>query len=158
MFCGDKMRFFDLASQVQIRWLVICELHVLPTTLWRRKMRFLVNTWWAVEAKPECFPSESQNSASSGCWRGFMGIGNEAFISESLDWGMMGKYQDGRKYLLGEIPDYSGYGFGQWEKALLCNAFSYWPNPYLGMGSANERRRYYVTPSLIGWTHTQNDP
>ena len=25
------------------------------------------------------------------------------------------------------------------------------------MGSANERRRYIVTSSLIGWTHTQND-
>ena len=28
----------------------------------------------------------------------------------------------------------------------------------LGMVSANERRRYYVTPPLIGWAHTQNDP
>ena len=27
----------------------------------------------------------------------------------------------------------------------------------LGMGSANERRRYIVTPFLIGWAHTQND-
>ena len=27
----------------------------------------------------------------------------------------------------------------------------------LGMGSANERRRYKVTSSLIGWTHTQNE-
>ena len=26
------------------------------------------------------------------------------------------------------------------------------------MGSANERRRYNVTASLIGWAHTQNDP
>ena len=26
----------------------------------------------------------------------------------------------------------------------------------LGMGSANERRRYIVTPSLLGWAHTQN--
>ena len=25
-------------------------------------------------------------------------------------------------------------------------------------GSAIERRRYYVTPSLIGRAHTQNDP
>ena len=25
------------------------------------------------------------------------------------------------------------------------------------MGSANERRCYIVTPSLIGWAHTQND-
>ena len=28
----------------------------------------------------------------------------------------------------------------------------------LGMGSANERRWYYVMPSLIGRAHTQNDP
>ena len=26
------------------------------------------------------------------------------------------------------------------------------------MGSANERRPYYVTPSLIGWAHAQNGP
>ena len=26
------------------------------------------------------------------------------------------------------------------------------------MRPANERRRYTVTPSLIGWVHTQNDP
>ena len=26
------------------------------------------------------------------------------------------------------------------------------------MGSANERPRYIVTPSLIDWAHTQNDP
>ena len=28
----------------------------------------------------------------------------------------------------------------------------------LGMTSANERRRYYVTPTLIGRAHTQNYP
>ena len=28
----------------------------------------------------------------------------------------------------------------------------------LGMDSANERLRYNVTSSLIGWAHTQNDP
>ena len=26
------------------------------------------------------------------------------------------------------------------------------------MGSTNERMRYCVTPFLIGWAHTQNDP
>ena len=26
-----------------------------------------------------------------------------------------------------------------------------------GMGSANERTRYMVTPSLIAWAHSQND-
>ena len=25
------------------------------------------------------------------------------------------------------------------------------------MDSANKRRRYYVTPPVIGWAHTQND-
>ena len=28
----------------------------------------------------------------------------------------------------------------------------------LAMGSANGRRRYVVTPPLIGWAHTKNDP
>ena len=28
----------------------------------------------------------------------------------------------------------------------------------LGMGSANERQCYKITLSLIGWTHTKNDP
>ena len=28
---------------------------------------------------------------------------------------------------------------------------------YGAMGPANERRRYIVTSSLIGWVHTQND-
>ena len=36
------------------------------------------------------------------------------------------------------------------------------PNPVrrrdLGMGSTNERRRYIVTPSLIGWAHTRMIP
>ena len=31
------------------------------------------------------------------------------------------------------------------------------PQIILGMGSANERRHYNVTSSLIGWAHTQND-
>ena len=33
-----------------------------------------------------------------------------------------------------------------------------YPGIILGMGSANERRRYIVTSSLIGWAHTYNDP
>ena len=27
--------------------------------------------------------------------------------------------------------DHSGCGLGRWEEALLCNAFSHWPSPYL---------------------------
>ena len=63
---------------------------------------------------------------------------------------------------------YSVYGLSQWEKTLKCNVFSHWLSPsihriiplsnILCMGSANERRRYSVTSSLIGWAHTQNDP
>ena len=30
--------------------------------------------------------------------------------------------------------------------------------PNLGMGSVIEKRRYNVTPSLIGWAYTQNNP
>ena len=37
-------------------------------------------------------------------------------------------------------------------------AVSTWSGIILGMGSANERQRYNVTPSLISWAHTQNDP
>ena len=29
---------------------------------------------------------------------------------------------------------------------------------YPGMGSANEKRHYYVMYSLVGQAHTQNDP
>ena len=32
------------------------------------------------------------------------------------------------------------------------------PGIILCVRPANERRRYIVTPSLIGWAHTQNDP
>ena len=28
---------------------------------------------------------------------------------------------------------------------------------FQGMGSTNKKRRYTVTPSLIGWAHAQND-
>ena len=35
--------------------------------------------------------------------------------------------------------------------------WSYITGIIVGMGSANERCRYNVTSSLIGWTHTQND-
>ena len=48
--------------------------------------------------------------------------------------------------------DHSGYGLGQWEKALHTSGI------ILVMGSANKRRCYYVTPSLIGRAHTHNDP
>ena len=40
----------------------------------------------------------------------------------------------------------------------LSNISSRFPGIILCMGSANERRRYNETSSLIGWAHTQNDP
>ena len=33
-----------------------------------------------------------------------------------------------------------------------------WSRIFWGMDSANERWRYIVTSSIIGWAHTQNDP
>ena len=60
--------------------------------------------------------------------------------------------------------DHSVYVPSQWEMVLHCNAISYWLGAYtesgiiLCMRPANERWRYTVTPSLIGWAHTQNDP
>ena len=36
------------------------------------------------------------------------------------------------------------------------NAVQYVTGIILGMGSTNERRRYYVTPSFIDQAHTQN--
>ena len=66
--------------------------------------------------------------------------------------------------------EWQGYGLSQWETTLHCNVVSHWLSPYpewaqpmkddvtIILGSANERQRYIVTSSLIGWTHTQNDP
>ena len=34
----------------------------------------------------------------------------------------------------------------------------HWAGIIVGMGSANERWRYFVMPSLIGWAHIPNDP
>ena len=42
----------------------------------------------------------------------------------------------------------------QWEVTLHCDVVSHW----LGTCPANERRRYIVASSRIGWAHTQNDP
>ena len=40
----------------------------------------------------------------------------------------------------------------------LCFDILHNPGIILGMGSANETQSYIVTLSLVGWTHTQNDP
>ena len=49
--------------------------------------------------------------------------------------------------------DYRAYGLHLWK--ILHNNLT---GIKLCMRPANERRRYIVTSSLIGWVHTQNDP
>ena len=56
------------------------------------------------------------------------------------------------------------------EDELICEQLSFWSPPFrsrietclseliLGLYPANERRRYKVTPSLIGWAQTYNQP
>ena len=51
------------------------------------------------------------------------------------------------------IPYIHKYNNMEW-KSIMINVQAW---IILGMGSANERRRYYVTPPLIGRAHTQND-
>ena len=59
---------------------------------------------------------------------------------------------------------------GKWKFVDMCQALTssplygnrdvgqQWAGFILCMRPANERRRYIVTSSLIGWAHTQNDP
>ena len=42
--------------------------------------------------------------------------------------------------------------------ALQCNTVSHWVGANLGFHPANERRRYKVTPSLIGWPKPRISP
>ena len=77
------------------------------------------------------------------------------------------------------IRDHFVYVPSQWEMTLQCNVISHWLVTYigwthsrndscildimssgliLGLRPANERRCYKVTPSLIGWAQTQNQP
>ena len=48
--------------------------------------------------------------------------------------------------------DHSEYGLSQWETTLQCNVVSRWLSP------CSNPQCYNATSSLIGWTHTQNDP
>ena len=60
----------------------------------------------------------------------------------------------------------SSYCLSKWQLLVqpMMKISSIWPHfcfsagIILCMGPANEGRRYIVTLSLIGWTHTQNDP
>ena len=46
----------------------------------------------------------------------------------------------------------------QYRISQIAQIFGLAPRLILAMGSANERRRYSVTSSLIGLAHSQNDP
>ena len=75
--------------------------------------------------------------------------------------------------------DHFVYAANQWETTSHCNVVSHWLEAYtkwslpvvdwhwgkdgnlgifLFMRPANEKRRYLVTSSVIGWAHTQKDP
>ena len=53
----------------------------------------------------------------------------------------------------------SRFAPSQWETVLLCNDVSLiGAGLILGLRPANERRRYFVTTSLIGWAQAENQP
>ena len=56
------------------------------------------------------------------------------------------------KFLLTPKDKLMGVYYNVLKKLVMLSGF------ILGMGSANERRRYIVTSSLIGWAHTQKEP
>ena len=45
----------------------------------------------------------------------------------------------------------------QWKSLHWRHSYASSTGIILGIGAANEGRRYNVTSSLIGWTHTQKD-
>ena len=55
-------------------------------------------------------------------------------------------------YVYSDIYTFVSYA---WSIAVICHSQS---GIILCMRPANERRRYIVTSSLIGWAHAQNDP
>ena len=54
----------------------------------------------------------------------------------------------------------SRFASSKWETSLQSNTVSHWlgANLILGLHPANERRRYIVTPSLIGWGKPRISP
>ena len=62
-----------------------------------------------------------------------------------------------RRFKIMPLRADSWFAPSQWETALLYNDVSHWLGAslesglILGLRSANERRRYFVTTSLIGW-------
>ena len=45
-----------------------------------------------------------------------------------------------------------------WNVMMNQNQYQYIPGLILGLHPANERPRYFVTKSLIGWAQAQNQP
>ena len=63
-------------------------------------------------------------------------------------------------WIHGTVAKYSWYNY-QSPKHVICHRISlvsWYPGIILCMHAANEGWRYTVTPSLLGWAHTQNDP
>ena len=56
------------------------------------------------------------------------------------------------------VTDLKGFCRGYCGQGWWCSGWGhYCARITLAMGSANEKRRYYVRPFLIGWAHTQNN-
>ena len=111
-------------------------------------------------------------SAWSQEWEGWHGTktmwSNWSFLTmtKTFAWPWWGgwvdvRYNDWGDFRRRRAADTSSYRHGS---PLLCfvvvsHKFIFpYPGISLGMHPANERRRYIVTTSLIGWAHTQNDP
>ena len=86
------------------------------------------------------------------------------FISKIASWENYAQWLSSNKIL-----ELASTCSGVYWKTSITKQFNWQPDyismqtwPYAGiilfMRSPNERRRYTVTPSLIGWAHTQNDP
>ena len=101
----------------------------------------------------------------------------DQLVSQSRDIISSTNYRAKNTVMMAKNPRVdSSFAPSQWETALLCNDVSHWLGaslesslwvnitPFdksgiiLWMCLDNERRRWIVTSTLIGWAHTQNDP
>ena len=81
-----------------------------------------------------------------------MGPGFALFrITYKTDWELKKHYLSWQMILSSKIFEKFDFTEVYFPMGLIDNA-----GIILGMGSANERRRYIITPPLIGWAHTQN--
>ena len=54
---------------------------------------------------------------------------------------------------MGHFTEIAAVALSQFQRS----NWKLWAGIILSMGSANEKRRYIVASSFIGWAHTQND-